>query len=180
MAKVSKRMKAIKEKGDRNKTRPREDASQLTADLVARGHQVTVEPLLTIEPVAGAAIAGWNWVAPMIMLCVAAVVGFVSFGLYTRRVLRGAGCAVGPFVVMIRNGRAWATGDPDDRGDVFLVIGDGHSELVDETDRVSYPVDISSGWKFGVSRSERLRSIEFLGRTVPAREMRWVHLLLLR
>ena len=128
--------------------------------------------------VAGAAIAGWNWVAPIVMLCAAATVGFVSFGLYTRRVLRGAGCRSGPVLVMIRDGRPWATGDPADQGDVFLVIGDGCAEIVDETDRVSYPVDITSGWTFGVSRSKRLRSIEFLGRTVPAREMRWVRLLL--
>jgi len=34
-------------------TRPRADAAALAEDLVARGHEVTIEPLLTIEPVAG-------------------------------------------------------------------------------------------------------------------------------
>ena len=41
-------------------TRPRAEAAALAADLAARGHEVTVEPLLTIEPLKGVvpALAG--------------------------------------------------------------------------------------------------------------------------
>ena len=41
-------------------TRPRAEAAVLAADLAARGHEVTIEPLLTIEPLPGvvAALAG--------------------------------------------------------------------------------------------------------------------------
>ncbi|MDF2781612.1 MAG: hypothetical protein K0S96_1416, partial [Geminicoccaceae bacterium] len=41
-------------------TRPRAEAAVLAADLAERGHDVTIEPLLTIEPLPGvvAALAG--------------------------------------------------------------------------------------------------------------------------
>lgn len=47
-------------------TRPREDAAELSEALRVRGHRVTAEPLLRIEPVPGAEIGGCTYQAILV------------------------------------------------------------------------------------------------------------------